>query len=286
MYSDRCHDTFPAVPGTWFAGKNNRLTNCICVVTYTYMLPQVGAVLEERSKIILITGAESGIGRTTAELMLKAGYYVVGADIKTNELSRPDYPNYYFVKTDLTDPAQIDELFETVYSRFKRLDVLLNCAGITSLDDVHEITPEKWDLMLDINLKAVFFCCRNALAIMEKQGHGKIVNISSNAGVAGGKAVGVHYSASKAAVIGLTKSLAKYAADFNINVNCVAPGPTATPMTEAWQSELYSSLIDAIPLKRFAQPLEIAEAIFYLSSEKSDFITGETLNINGGLVMN
>jgi NAD(P)-dependent dehydrogenase (short-subunit alcohol dehydrogenase family) len=161
----------------------------------------------------------------------------------------------------------------------------LNCAGITSLENVNSLTPEKWDNMLNINLRAVFFCCQRALKIMKEQKHGKIVNISSNAGVGGGKAVGVHYSASKAGVICLTKSLALYAADFNVNVNCVAPGPTQTPMTDEWEKNVYEKLRQAIPFKRFAAPEEIAEAILFLASDKSGFITGETLNVNGGLLM-
>lgn len=266
--------------------SNMPLTNKICVVAYTYILPQLGEDVNTEQRIVIVTGAESGIGDAVVELMLKDNCKVIGVDLIQNGSTDLDNPDYKFIQTDLTDLKKVDELFDYIKSIYGRIDILLNCAGITSLDGINEIISEKWDEMLDVNLKAVFFCCQNALKIMTKQKHGKIVNISSNAGVGGGKAVGIHYSTSKAGVIGLTKSLALYAADYNINVNCVAPGPTKTPMTDEWENEVNDRLKEIIPLKRFAAPKEVAEAIEFLASDKSDFITGETLNVNGGLLMN
>ncbi len=242
--------------------------------------------MNTETKIVLITGSESGIGQSAVDLMLKNGCTVIGADIKQN----PDFqskknPDYHFFSTDLTESNQVDRLFDNIRKKFHKLHILLNCAGITSLEGINQITPEKWDYMLAVNLKAVFFCCQKALEIMTMQKYGKIVNISSNAGIGGGKAVGIHYSTSKAGVIGLTKSLALYAAEYNVNVNCVAPGPTQTPMTDDWENDVNERLKELIPLKRFANPREVAEAIEFLSSEKSNFITGATLNVNGGLLM-
>ena len=241
--------------------------------------------MNTEKKIVLITGSESGIGKSAANLMLDRGCTVIGADIRKNPDFVSDNPNYFFIKIDMTFMEEVNSLYEFICKEFGRLDVLLNCAGITSLEGINQITPEKWDNMLSINLKAVFFSCQKALELMTVQKYGKIVNISSNAGIGGGKAVGIHYSASKAGVIGLTKSLALYAADYNVNVNCVAPGPTQTPMTDEWESDVNRKLKELIPLKRFADPEEIAVAIDFLSSEKADFITGATLNVNGGLLM-
>jgi NAD(P)-dependent dehydrogenase (short-subunit alcohol dehydrogenase family) len=239
----------------------------------------------EERKVAVVTGAESGIGRASCDLMLSRGYTVVGADIKQSEKRRSDGERYIYVETDVTDKDQVDVLFQRTFDLYGRIDVLLNCAGITGLEMVPHISREAWDRMMEINLTSVFFCCQKALEIMVSQRSGKIVNISSNAGKGGGKAVGVHYSASKAGVIGLTQSLALYAAEFGVNVNCVAPGPTKTPMTGEWSDEINAVLREKIPLHRFAEPAEIAEAILFLASEKADFITGETLNVNGGLLM-
>ncbi len=241
--------------------------------------------MDFKDKTVVITGSEGGIGYIAADLMIKNGASVIGVDLRQNNGSKLDAGKYEFIQTDVSDVEEIEKLFEQVISIYKHIDILLNCVGITSLDAVNEITSELWDKMFDVNLKSVFFCCRNALKNMIPRGSGKIVNISSIAGECGGKVVGAHYSASKAGVISLTKSLALYAADYNINVNCVAPGPTETPMTSVWGSKINDNLKKAIPLKRFAEPVEIAEAILFLASEKSNYITGETLNINGGFLM-
>lgn len=241
--------------------------------------------MKDNSKIVLVTGSGSGIGFSAVNLMLRKGDIVIGADLKNNEFFKQNDGQFSYIKTDITDEQQLNSLFEYIGKKFGKLDVLLNCAGITSLDAIGDITSENWDRMFAVNLKAVFLTCQRALKFMSAQKSGKIVNISSNAGVSGGKAVGIHYSTSKAGVIGLTKSLALYAADFNVNINCVAPGPTLTPMTEVWGEKVYNRLVTQIPLKRFASSEEIAEAIQFLASSKADFITGAVLNVNGGVTM-
>lgn len=241
--------------------------------------------MDEPIKTAIVTGSESGIGCATVTELLKNDYQVTGMDIAAGETCNHALKGYTFIKADLTATDNIRHLFASVVDLSGRLDALVTCAGITSLSKIDEISSEEWDAMLAINLKSVFFCCKAAFEFMKKGKSGKIVNVSSNAGKGAGKAVGVHYSASKAGVISLTRSFAIHGADWNINVNCVAPGPTKTPMTENWGKETSDSLIDKIPLKRFANPSEIAEAIIFLLSERADYITGETLNVNGGLLM-
>jgi 3-oxoacyl-[acyl-carrier protein] reductase len=235
--------------------------------------------------IAIVTGANSGIGYAVTELLIQAGFLVIGADLSNSSREDCKDEQYRFIMTNVALEADIQRLFAAIEQRWGRLDLLCNCAGITSLENFSSITSSDWDMMMNINLKAVFLTCQHALNLMKKRKSGKIVNVASNAGKEGGKRVGAHYAASKAGVITLTRSLALYAADLNINVNCVAPGPTRTPMTDSWDNAIQQSLIDKIPLHRFAEAQEIAEAILFLASPQADYITGETLNVNGGLIM-
>ena len=198
--------------------------------------------MDFKDKIAVITGSERGIGYTTAKLMIEKGASVIGVDLKESNGTSLNPDKYEYIKADISDVNEIDALFSQIGSKYEKIDILLNCAGIASLDGVMDITSELWDKMLDVNLKSVFFCSQYALKTMIKQGTGKIVNVSSIAGECGGKVVGANYSASKAGVISLTKSLALYGADYNINVNCVAPGPTETPMTSVWGEKIHDIL--------------------------------------------
>lgn len=242
-------------------------------------------------KVTVITGAASGIGRQTAMLMGERGAAVVIADVQENmannvvENLRAKGISAQFIKTDMTNIDHIQALFSETISTYKQLDILINCAGIGRLTRVPDITPEEWDLVLAVNLKSLFFCSQEALRYMCESKTGKIINLASAAGKIGGIAVGAHYAASKAAIICLTKSLALYAAPFNVTVNCVCPGPTVTPLTNEWGEELNTDFANKIPLKRYGTPEEIAESICFLASDRADYITGETLDVNGGLVM-
>lgn len=235
--------------------------------------------------MIVVTGAESGIGHAVAVLMLERGYRVIGADIRQSAAEGLDSERYTFVSTDVTKDDELESLFQKVEAEGDTLDALFNCAGVTSLLSIPQITPDEWDRMLAVNLRAVFFSCQMALRIMISQGRGNIVNVASNAARGGGKTVAAHYCASKAGVISVTQSLALYGAEYNVRVNCVAPGTTATPMTADWPAETVARLEKVIPLKRFAQPMEVARAMAFLASDEAEFITGETLNVNGGLLM-
>ena len=235
--------------------------------------------------VAVITGAESGIGEQTAKKLLENSCHVIGLDFSRTTNGNHKNPNYQLIQIDITDLEKMQKTIDAVHRDWGRIDILVNCAGVTSLQKVDDIKPADWDRIMDINLKAVFFCCQTVLKYMKVVKRGKIINISSNAGKEGGKAVGAHYSASKAGVISLTRSLALDAAEYNININCVAPGPTKTSMTQDWDEGTNKKLKEKIPLGRFAAPEEIAEAIAFLASDSADFITGETLNVNGGLLM-
>ena len=236
------------------------------------------------SNIVLITGSESGIGYATSRIFLEHGAYVIGLD-KNNSGSFSSNSQYELIQTDLTKLSELESRIIYIYDKFGRIDILVNCAGVTSLTSVLDLTSEEWDLVMNINLKSMFFCCKYVLKGMIKKKKGKIVNISSNAGKTGGEIVGPHYSASKAGVLNLTISLAQFAAKYHINVNCVAPGPTGTSMTSEWDDSSLEVLKSKIPFSRFGKPEEVAEAIYFLSSNKSDYITGEIIDVNGGLLM-
>lgn len=235
-------------------------------------------------KNVIVTGSESGIGKAAAGIFLDNGARVIGLD-RNNFNSFADKSGYTLIQIDLIDIDKLKGAISKIEEENSGIDILVNCAGVTSLTSVMEVTPEEWDSVVNINLRSMFFCSKFVLEGMIGQKKGKIVNISSNAGKGGGEIVGPHYSISKAGVISLTITLAQFAAKYNINVNCVAPGPTETSMTSNWSKDARESLMSKIPLRRLGKPEDVAEAIFFLSSSKADFITGEILDVNGGLLM-
>jgi 3-oxoacyl-[acyl-carrier protein] reductase len=250
-----------------------------------------GTGMELQGKIVLITGGASGIGREAAFLMGGQGAEIIIADIqeKAGEAAvgaiKASGAVARFVKYDALDVSQVRRLVGEVAAAAGRIDVLVNCAGICPLAKVPDLQIDEWDRVMAVNLTSTFVACQEALRHMCAAGSGKIVNLASAAGKSGGAAVGAHYAASKAGVICLTKSLAVYGAPFGVNVNCVSPGPTETPMTDAWGEAINASMAGKIPLKRYARPAEVAEAILFLASDRAAYITGETLDVNGGLIM-
>jgi 3-oxoacyl-[acyl-carrier protein] reductase len=188
------------------------------------------------------------------------------------------------LEADVSRQTDVRRAIERAVEHFGALDILVNNAGICPLRDFADVTEEEWDRVLDINLKGTFFCCQAALPHLRTSGErGRVVNISSVAGQSGGVLAPIHYSASKAGLIVLTKTLARILAPDRATVNCVAPGTTATDLTDAWAEELREQVRAAIPLGRLGQPEEIAEAVCFLASDRAAFITGATLDVNGGL---
>ena len=244
-----------------------------------------------KGKIALITGAGRGIGRSIALTFAREGAEVVVSDIDAASTAavleevRASGGDGMAFRTDVSDEEDVKKAFAAVMNRYGTLDILVNNAGICRNVRVLDIGREEWDRFLSVNLTSVFLCSKEALKIMIGKKSGKIVNLGSSAGKIGGIVAGAHYSAAKAGVMCLTKSLALQAAPHNIQVNAIAPGPIATKMTEEWGDELTKAFIEKIPLKRYGTPQDVAEAALFLASNRSDFITGEIIDVNGGLVM-
>jgi len=242
-------------------------------------------------RVAIITGVAGGIGLATAAMLGEQGATVIGSDFQEEGLQRAQKAlqarniEMTAVRADFQHISEIKALFSQAIKDFKRIDILVQSAGVCYRSPVPEITPEQWDYVFAVNLKSVFFAAQEALRFMGPQNYGKIINISSASGKSGGVAVGAHYAASKAAVLGLTKSLALYAAPFGVNVNCICPGPIKTPMTASWGEDVNKSFAEKIPFKRYGTPEEVAEAICFLASDRARYITGETMDVNGGLVM-
>jgi 3-oxoacyl-[acyl-carrier protein] reductase len=175
-------------------------------------------------------------------------------------------------------------MVDQVVSAWGRVDILVNNAGICPMTPMLEIRAAEWDRVLGINLKGVFLCSQAVVPEMRRQNAGKIINIASSAGQMGGIAVGVHYSASKAGIFGLTKSLARILAP-EIQVNAVSPGTTESEMTRGWQEASIQNIIRQIPAGRLGHPADTAAVVLFLASEQAGFITGQTISVNGGLYM-
>jgi 3-oxoacyl-[acyl-carrier protein] reductase len=241
-------------------------------------------------KVAIITGAARGIGLAIAKRLAEAGAAVALADVRAsdaedaarglNEAGRQAIG----LAADVTDQSQVQAMAQSTLARWGRIDILVNNAGIAPMTPLEAITVEEWDLVLGVNLKGAFLCSQAVIPALREQGAGKIINISSSAGQMGGLAVGAHYAASKAGILGLTKTLARNLAP-DIQVNAIAPGTTESEMTRGWSEETIAGIVRQIPAGRLGHPTDIAAAALFLASEESNFITGQTLSVNGGLLM-
>lgn len=240
--------------------------------------------------VAVITGAGRGIGFEIAQRLAYAGARVGIVDISEPDLGHSvgrlseSGCQALALNADVSDPAQVKAVVEQVLGFWGRIDILVNNAGICPMTAVMDITSEEWDRVLGINLKGAFLCCQAVIPGMRSQHSGKIINIASSAGQMGGIAVGLHYSASKAAILGLTKSLARMFAP-EIQVNAISPGTTESEMTRGWDENTVRNIVRQIPAGRLGRPSDIAAAVLFLASEEASFITGQTINVNGGLVM-
>ncbi len=247
--------------------------------------------MELNGSVAIITGAGGAIGRATARLFAKEGASLVLADLRReglDEIVREVTGNggkAAAFPLDVSDEKAVVGLVRSTVESFGTIDIVVNNAAISLETPILEIEAADWDRVMAVNLRSVFLLSREAFRVMKIHRKGKIISMASASGKIGGLVVGAHYAASKAGVICFTKSLALQAAPYGINVNSVCPGPTRTPMTEAWGEKANAEFASKIPLKRYGEPEEIAEAVLFLASERSRYITGEILDVNGGLVM-
>jgi 3-oxoacyl-[acyl-carrier protein] reductase len=242
------------------------------------------------SKKALVTGAGRGIGREIALRLANAGCDVAVSDIdlasaqavagEIQALGRASLA----LKADVSNGAEVEAMFKTIVGSFQTLDILVNNAGITRDTLLLRMKEADWDLVLNVNLKSAFLCCREAFKIMMRARTGKIVNIASVVGLMG-NAGQVNYSASKAGLIGLTRTLAREFASRSINVNAVAPGFIQTAMTDKLTDAEKEKLLGGVALGRMGKPLDVANAVLFLSSSLADYITGQVVVVDGGLVM-
>lgn len=243
-----------------------------------------------KDKVCIITGSARGIGYAIGEEFAKNGAKVVLSDVLADALDdsvkklSESGAEVFGAVADVTDADQVSTLVKSVTEKYGSIDVLVNNAGVTRDTLLVRMSEADWDLVLKVNLKGAFLMTQAVAKVMMKQRSGKIVSISSVVGLMG-NAGQANYSASKAGLIGLTKSAARELAGRGICVNAVAPGFIETEMTAKLSDNAKATFLDGIPLKRAGQPHDIARTVLFLSSSASDYITGQVLGVNGGLYM-
>lgn len=242
-------------------------------------------------KTVLVTGASRGIGKCIAEAFARKG-----ANVLLNASRESDYFSAVldeFNKAgyscagyacDVSDPEAVKGMFEYVTKKFGAVDILVNNAGVTRDMLLMKMTEEEWDTVMNVNLKGVFNCTKACIRPMMKKRSGRIINISSVVGLIGNPGQ-ANYAASKAGMIGFSKSIAKEVGKRGITCNVVAPGFIKSDMTEALSDEIKAKYLENIPLNRFGDTTDVAETVLFLASEKSSFITGQVINVDGGMVM-
>ncbi|MGQ9781350.1 MAG: SDR family NAD(P)-dependent oxidoreductase [Nitrososphaeria archaeon] len=250
---------------------------------------------ELKGKVAIVTGAARGMGKAIAKRLAEAGATVILNDVKYNseqlKLLGKEIEigggNAFVFEADVSDYQQVSQMVNTVLQRYGQIGILVNNAGILRRRaSIEEIDEKEWDLVMAVNVKGVFNCSKAVLEIMKKRRYGKIVNISSSAGRSTSELGGAHYTASKAAVLGLSRHLARESAPYGINVNAICPGLIDTPMVrETTTSEELEKWRKVIPMGRLGTPEEVADLVLFLVSEKSSYINGATIDIGGASLL-
>lgn len=237
-----------------------------------------------QNKTAWITGAGSGIGEATAKRFAKEGARVALTDVNPAGIERVAKEiggEVFTAVADVTSREQVQAAAKAIVEKFGRLDILIANAGVTKDGLALKMSEQSWDLVVDVSLKGTFLCCQAAMRHMMSQKSGRIVTTASVASL--GNPGQANYSAAKAGIIGLTKTLALELAPFGINVNCVAPGAVDTPMLQALKDEIREGMLKMIPLKRFAGADEIAAAHAFFCSDDTAYVTGQVLFVDGGI---
>ena len=244
-----------------------------------------------KDKVALVTGASRGIGKAIAIHLAANGAKVAvnyssseSSAIEVAEIIKKNGGTAEIFKARVNVESEVEEMFKAIEKSLGVVDILVNNAGITKDNLLMRMKTEEWDSVIDVNLKGTFLCTRRAVKGMMKNRYGKIINISSVVGFAG-NAGQFNYSATKAGVIGMTKSAALELASRGIRVNAVAPGFIETDMTASLTDEVKAAYLEKIPLKSLGKPEDIANAVAYLASPLSDYMTGQTLHLNGGMYL-
>lgn len=246
--------------------------------------------MEFKGQVALVTGSSRGIGKSIAERLARRGADVVIADVNledaqsTADAIAKNGVRAMAVKLDVSRSEDAAKSFEETIKRLGRLDILVNNAGITRDSLLLRMKEEDWDAVINVNLKGVFLCSKEAVKIMSKQRYGRIINIASVVAFIGNPGQ-ANYSASKAGIVGLTKTVAKEYASRGITSNAVAPGFITTAMTDALQEHVKEEMKKAIPMARFGTVDDVANAVVFLASPDSGYITGQVIHVNGGMYM-
>lgn len=240
-----------------------------------------------KNRVALVTGGAKGIGAVCALKFAQQGAQVIIVDLDENSakdtLEKINvYSDGRFIKADVSNEDEVKDIFEIVEKEYKRLDILMNVAGICSTKTIFIEDMNGWDKMMDINLKGTFLFMRSAFLLMQNQKYGKVINVSSISGQVGGIRTSPAYAASKAGILSITKSFAKLGAVDNITVNSIAPGIIDTQMT---QNPDFNYSVNEVPMKRVGNPQDVADTALFLASDMSSYITGQCINVNGGMYM-